>query len=161
MDKLVASPDDIMATLEDLLRIYRRLEDTARAKRHALGEGDLKALQTLLQEEQQLIQNVEQLEKQRAACDKENGAFPLTLSAAIAALEGELQKKARILYTELKDTVKSVAILNKTNSEVIEHLLRFIDYNVNLLSDNNSAPSGYGRTGDDNQLPRRLIDRKA
>lgn len=153
---------DIISTLEELLRIYRRLEATAHDKRQALGSENTKALQIILQEEQQLIHEVEDLENQRIAHAQATGAAPLRLSEKIAALDDEQQQQANKLFAELRKLVRSVELLNRTNSEVLGHLLHFIDYNFNLLvSSNNSPQSGYGRAGDDRQPGANgLIDRK-
>jgi flagellar biosynthesis/type III secretory pathway chaperone len=153
---------DVISTLEELLQIYRRLETTAHGKRQALGSENTKALQAILQEEQQLIHKVEDLENQRIAHAQASGAAPLRLSGEIAALDSETQGRANELFAELRKLARSVELLNRTNSEVLEHLLHFIDYNFNLLVSSSNAPqSGYGRSGDDRQSGANgLIDRK-
>ncbi|MDR3562388.1 MAG: flagellar protein FlgN [Negativicutes bacterium] len=150
-----------MEILGDLLEITGQLLDSAKRKQAVLASDKLDALQELMQEEELMAAALEKTERQRLELQVRFPAWPNSLSEQLAVLPEQERGQETELARKLGRTVKELAVQNRINSEIIQHLLNFTAYNLEQLYKVSSGPV-YGSRGD---VPppvtsRAVVDRK-
>lgn len=160
--------EELIVILEKMLAVYQAILTLSKEKRAVLVAADGKKLEQITKQEEILILNAGKLDARRAFIVKELGAA-LELAGDDLTIE-KLSKKADPVYAgRLKDikndfdkTIAELTSLNRTNSQLIQHALNFVNYNINILVQNQSGPTyaPKGRTEDKPAPPRALFDRK-
>ncbi len=113
-------------------------------------KGDTKRLAKLVKEEEHFVNRLELLENERIKAVKEcmSGQTPAptlkdVLSAAPPEEHGALERSA----VELMQILNSVAGMNRSNAELINESMNFINYNMNLLSSDRTLDNLYEGSG--------------
>jgi flagellar biosynthesis/type III secretory pathway chaperone len=147
--------------LEKMLEISGNLLDSAKRKQVVLASDNFDDLQELLQEEEAMTASLEKVEKQRLDFQRTYKTRPATLRGQMTVLPAPEKGQATELARDLVRTVEALALQNKINTEIIQHLLNFAGYNLDQLYKMTSGPA-YGSRGDvsPSVAGRAIVDRK-
>jgi flagellar biosynthesis/type III secretory pathway chaperone len=151
--------------MEELIRVlgaedekYKDLLELSKKKTPILVEGDIEKLQKITDEEQVVVDRLEALDKKRAEAMKDiaevmnRDVATLKLSDLIEMLEKRPEERDKLsdLHDRLKATVGELRMINDQNRELIRQSLDIVDFNLNLIKSQRSAPEtgNYNKSAD-------------
>ncbi|MBM7566481.1 flagellar export chaperone FlgN [Paenibacillus sacheonensis] len=135
--------ETIIATLEEQAAIYDQLLALANEKTPYLVHNQVDSLNAVIAKERKLLKTAEELEQQRMRLSGQyfTGIGMLRykggkISEMIRTVTSS-QDKARLtqLHTDLTRTLDELKHVTLLNQQLIEHSLKFIDYSIDLLSE--------------------------
>ena len=140
--------EELITTLEKENEIYTKLLPVQEKKKQTIIVNDLKTLQEITNEEQEVIQKIGALERKRQQIITNMGMVlnrapeKLDLPALIKLLEKqpEEQKRLSVVYDSLKKTVKRLVDINNLNKALIEESLEMIEFNINFMQSTQMSP---------------------
>ena len=153
-----------MASLmEELIHIldaeeekYKDLLELSKQKTPVIIEGDIQKLQKITDEEQSVVDRLVSLDVKRAEAMKDiaevmnKDVKTLKLSHLVEMLQKRPSERDAIaaLRDRLKATVGELKMINDQNRELIRQSLDIVDFNLNLIRSQRSAPetSNYTRS---------------
>lgn len=147
--------DELVAVLEAEEKEYLVLTEIAKEKTPVIVAGKIEELQKVTEKEQEIVTNIQRLEKKRTQVMKDildvlgKPEENLTLAALTRMFDGkpEEQKKLSTVYDKLISTVKSMDVVNKRNQALLEQALELVEFDINLFQGLKRAPenANYGR----------------
>lgn len=158
-----ATVDQLKGILADELNIYQQLLRLAGEKKKLLLEKFSTDLQTIVTQEEILVQRLIELEPQRRDCvQKITGNLEAGLDEAVEVVsEDDGKSDLWMTGSQLRDVVASIKKANDENQKLLEQALELTQYSIKLIT---RAPKDvtYGASG--TQTTKKgysLIDRKA
>lgn len=158
-----ATVDQLKEVLEDELSIYQQLLRLASEKKKLLLEKFSTEFQTIVSQEELLVQRLIELEPLRRDCVRKiTGSEDTNLDQAVEVIpESDGKSDVWMTGSKLRDVVASIKKVNDENQRLLEQALELTQYSIKLIT---RAPKDvtYGATG--TQTTRKgnlLIDRKA
>lgn len=156
--------DQLKSILDQELSIYQKLLSFAREKKKMLLEKFSTDLQTVVTQEELLVQRLIDLEQERREVVAQiAGVADATLDNAVEAIsEADGKSDLWLVGTQLRDVVSSIKVVNDENQKLLEQALELTQYSIKLIT---RVPGDvtYGPAG--KQAGKRagpsLIDRKA
>ena len=155
--------EELKQILAEELSIYQKLFQHAHDKRKLLLEKFSTDLQTIVGQEEILVQRLIDIEPRRRECVAAiTGSKDANLDAAVEKIP-EADGKSDIWMTgsKLRDVVKEIKAVNEENQRLIEQALELTQYSVKLIT---RAPADvtYGPAGKkpERRVGPALIDRK-
>ncbi|HWR56543.1 MAG TPA: flagellar protein FlgN [Negativicutes bacterium] len=139
--------------LSDFITVYQNLASLAKEKTNILVQGDVQKLDALLTQETELLIGAGKLEKQRAGLIAEWGRAAgwttgeITTQSIMSQIEESSRTAMEGKVRELKRVLDEIRALNKTNSELIEQSLQFVNYSLELMSGPDVGGMTYGANG--------------
>ena len=137
---------------------YVTLLDRSRTKTPVIVKGDVEKLQTITDEEQSVVDRLIALDSRRAEAMKDiaevmnRDVATLKLSHLIEMLEKRPSERDALvsLLDRLKATVGELRMVNDQNRELIKQSLDIVEFNLNLIKSQRSAPEtgNYNRSAD-------------
>lgn len=164
---MTAMWDKFVNLLNQTLLIYQALLQLSRKKREILVEAKPQELEQLTKQEEMLIIEAGKLDKLRQTLTGELAAAlglppgQTVLSVLIERADTETAAKLRTVsetFTEINDELLK---LNELNERLIQQSLEFINFNINVLSQNKAEPT-YAAKGQSelNGAGRSILDTK-
>ncbi len=140
--------EELITTLEKENEIYTNLIPVQEKKKKTIIVNDLKTLQEITKEEQEVIQQIGDLERKRQEVLTNIGLVlnrdpnTLDLPALIKLLEKQPEEKKRlsVVYDSLKKTVHRLVDINNLNKSLIEESLEMIEFNINFMQSTQMSP---------------------
>jgi flagellar biosynthesis/type III secretory pathway chaperone len=128
--------------------IYRSLIPISERKTSILIKEDLKSLQEVTEEEQNLLDEVYALDKKRekiianigVVLNKDPKELDLTTLAKLMARQPEEKKRLSELHDSLKDIMERLVSVNEKNKDLIENSLEMIEFNMNFIQSTRMSP---------------------
>lgn len=150
-------------------KLYSELASLAHEKQKVIIANDVQTLAEYLREEQELIDNIESVEKERrntviGLCSDLNiSEKEISFSRLREFLDGPSQKRLDEFKNSLLTVLEELQGTNEINRMLIEEALRINDFTVRVLTQAATpAPGTYGKGGVNTQdKPLHLIDKKA
>ncbi len=147
--------------------LYRELTMMAQKKQEVIIANDIDGLAKCLQNEQELIEKIENVEKERRQ-------FILSLSTSLNISERELsfskikdfldersKEKLEKFRTNLLQTLETLNKVNETNKMLIEEAMNINEFTIRTLTQAASPSSStYGKNGVDQNKSQHLIDKR-
>ena len=137
---------------------YVTLLDLSKKKTPVIVAGEVEKLQKITDEEQSVVDRLAALDTKRAEAMKDiaevmnKDVKTLKLSHLIEMLEKRPSERdaLRALHDQLKATVGELRMINDQNRELIRQSLDIVDFNLNLIKSQRSAPEtgNYNRSAD-------------
>lgn len=143
---------ELAATLNELNKIYQQLVETGKRKRNALVAIDMKALEGLLEEEQQLTQTISMLEQKRQkaliqlAVENRSIRQNTQMTEVLELAPKELQMVLRQLSQALTASTTEVIELRNNNNILIRAAMNAAAYHLNRIGGAKVEPT-YGQGG--------------
>lgn len=140
--------ENLMDILEREQAVYEQLLQLSMEKTPILVKGDTEALQKITDEEQDVIDKVNHLDKKRQEVMKDianvinRDVETLKIVHLIQMLEQRPaeQKRLSAINDRLKETVDKMRRCNEQNKILIEHSLEMVSFDLNLIQGMKSAP---------------------
>ncbi len=150
--------EDLMTVLEEETGCYQLLLEMANNKKDVIINGDLPSLQEMTKQEQELAGLLLRLEKKREEIIKDiclvtnKNPEEITMTKLVGYLAGQdaEQKKLATVVEGLTKVVLPLGQANKTNQQLLEQSLEFVDFTMNALQSsrepvNNSTYQAKGK----------------
>jgi len=159
--------ENFSTVLQQTLDLYRALLRLSIHKRDVLVAADAPLLERMTQQEELLVLQVAKMETIRKPLTlqlaRAYGLSPddLTISKACELAPGPVSDRLTAIRTEFETVSDELVPLNRSNAQLIEQALTFVNYNVNLLA-RSTAGTTYAPQGKTSQgAARAMIDQKA
>lgn len=147
---------ELITTLKLELTEYEKLLDLSKRKTPILVEGKIEELQKITEEEQNLVEKINSVDKKRAELVKDIGNVlnknpkELTLMklAEILNSQPEEQKELTSLHDRMKRTLHNVETVNQQNQALVQQLLDMVAFDMTLVKSMKQAPetANYNKT---------------
>ncbi|SDF79530.1 flagellar protein FlgN [Sporolituus thermophilus] len=155
--------EQLIAVLSEMVALYQALVRLAEEKRAVLVAGNAPALEAITRQEELLIIQAGKLESLRASLigriAAAHGLSPedLTLAKVGELADGQASERIVALGGELRAALERLAPLNQLNTQLIEQALKYIQYNINVLTQAAAGPTYTPPQGAGQPAARRTI----
>lgn len=139
--------------LTNFVAVYQKIVNLTKEKTGLLVQGDVQKLEVLLTQETELLIQAGKLEKQRDSLINEWSAAAgwqraeVTTQFIVGQLAAPVKEAVEKEAQDLKILLDELRALNKTNSELIEQALRFVNYSLEIMSGPDVSGMTYGSNG--------------
>jgi hypothetical protein len=140
--------EELIMVLGDEEKIYSEIIPVAEKKTQIIVNNDLQSLNSITEEEQELLGKISKLEKKRQEVIRNIGIVmnkkesELNFVTIIELLNGQEkeQEELRKLHDKLKRTIDILSTLNERNQMLIKQSLEMIDFDINLMQSLRTSP---------------------
>lgn len=140
--------EELIMVLGDEEKIYSEIIPIAEKKTQIIVNNDLQSLNSITEEEQELLGKISKLEKKRQEVIRNIGIVmnkkesELNFVTIIELLNGQEkeQEELRKLHDKLKRTIDILSTLNERNQMLIKQSLEMIDFDINLMQSLRTSP---------------------
>ena len=140
--------EELIMVLGDEEKIYSEIIPIAEKKTQIIVNNDLQSLNSITEEEQELLGKISKLEKKRQEVIGNIGIVmnkkesELNFVTIIELLDGQEkeQEELRKLHDKLKRTIDVLSTLNERNQMLIKQSLEMIDFDINLMQSLRTSP---------------------
>lgn len=140
--------EDLISILEQEDSLYEDLLKLSMSKTPVLISGDLEALSRITEDEQEIVNKVNALDKKREEGMKDianvlgKDVKTLKLTDLIEILRSRPAEQNRLaaIYDKLSDTIGQMKRTNEQNRELIESSLEMVRFDMNVLQAYKAAP---------------------
>lgn len=140
--------ENLIETLNHECAEYEKLIELSKKKTDIIVKGDVKALEQITEEEQDVIGNINRYDQSREEITKDIATVinkdveVLKLNNMVQMLEGrgKEQEDLRNVQQRLKKVTKEIQIVNQQNENLIAHSLGLISFEMGLLQSMKKAP---------------------
>lgn len=140
--------EDLISILEQEDSLYEDLLKLSMSKTPVLISGDLEALSRITEDEQEIVNKVNALDKKREEGMKDianvlgKDVKTLKLTDLIDVLRSRPAEQNRLaaIYDKLSDTIGQMKRTNEQNKELIESSLEMVQFDMNVLQAYKAAP---------------------
>lgn len=140
--------EDLISILEQEDSLYEDLLKLSMSKTPVLISGDLEALSRITEDEQEIVNKVNTLDKKREEGMKDianvlgKDVKTLKLTDLIEILRSRPAEQNRLaaIYDKLSDTIGQMKRTNEQNRELIESSLEMVQFDMNVLQAYKAAP---------------------
>ena len=140
--------EDLISILEQEDSLYEDLIKLSMSKTPVLISGDLEALSRITEDEQEIVNKVNALDKKREEGMKDianvlgKDVKTLKLTDLIDVLRSRPAEQNRLaaIYDKLSDTIGQMKRTNEQNRELIESSLEMVQFDMNVLQAYKAAP---------------------
>ena len=140
--------EELIMVLGDEEKIYSEIIPVAEKKTQIIVNNDLQSLNSITEEEQELLGKISKLEKKRQEVIRNIGIVmnkkesELNFVTIIELLNGQEkeQEDLRKLHDKLKRTIDVLSTLNERNQMLIKQSLEMIDFDINLMQSLRTSP---------------------
>ena len=140
--------EDLISILEQEDSLYEDLLKLSMSKTPVLISGDLEALSRITEDEQEIVNKVNALDKRREEGMKDianvlgKDVKTLKLTDLIDVLRSRPAEQNRLaaIYDKLSDTIGQMKRTNEQNKELIESSLEMVQFDMNVLQAYKAAP---------------------
>ena len=140
--------EELIMVLGDEEKIYSEIIPIAEKKTQIIVNNDLQSLNSITEEEQELLGKISKLEKKRQEVIRNIGIVmnkkesELNFITIIELLKGQEkeQEELRKLHDKLKRTIDTLSTLNERNQMLIKQSLEMIDFDINLMQSLRTSP---------------------
>ena len=140
--------EDLISILEQEDSLYEDLLKLSMSKTPVLISGDLEDLSRITEDEQEIVNKVNALDKKREEGMKDianvlgKDVKTLKLTDLIDVLRSRPAEQNRLaaIYDKLSDTIGQMKRTNEQNRELIESSLEMVQFDMNVLQAYKAAP---------------------
>ncbi len=135
--------DELLNIFEKLIEIYTNFKVLYNAKQRVLATDNLKDLQMLVQQEEEIVSVITALEERRIILQSRIDPSHKSVNQLIALLEGPRKERAVSLVEDLRKAVKLTSVMQDANSIALHNLLNLVKHKRNVLYKVSTVPE-YG-----------------
>lgn len=156
--------EELKKVLSEELTVYQKLLQLALEKKKLLLEKFSTDFQTIVSQEEQLVQRLVELEPERRNCVvRISGSVDANLDVAVEKIaETDGKSDLWLVGTQLREVVSKIKVVNDENQKLLERALELTQYSIKLIT---KAPADvtYGPGGRQPGAISKpsLVDRKA
>lgn len=147
--------DNLIDTLNKENEEYEMLFELSTEKTGIIVKGDLEALAQIVQREQEVVDRINALEKQRTEITKDIGIVlnrdtkDLTLPRLIELLARQERECSALkqIHDKLSGTMSRMVRVNESNKALLKESMEIIDFEMNLIKSMKQAPATANYSG--------------
>ncbi|MBR1691950.1 MAG: flagellar protein FlgN [Lachnospiraceae bacterium] len=140
--------ENLLDVLEQEDAVYSQLLQLSMKKTPIIIKGDITSLETITDEEQNVVDRINYLEKQREEVMKDianvlnKDVTTLKLVHLVEMLKSQPKEQARLsaINDKLKNTTGQMRRVNEQNKELLTNALEMVEFDLNLLKGLRAAP---------------------
>ena len=140
--------EELIMVLGDEEKVYAEIIPVAEEKTRVIVNNDLQSLNSITEEEQELLGKISKLEKKRQEVIRNIGIVmnkkesELNFITIIDLLKGQEkeQEELRKLHDRLKRTIDALKLINERNQMLIKQSIEMIDFDINLMQSLRTSP---------------------
>ncbi|NLU52789.1 MAG: flagellar protein FlgN [Clostridiaceae bacterium] len=163
------------ALVENLIKVmqyeykaYSAVLEIGIKKTDCLVSNDVEGISDITEEEKKVAEKTSQLSKAREEivrqiCNELGEDYKtFTMSKLEEKVDEPYKTQLKDVGKKLSEVVKKLSDRNDINRKLIENALKYIDFNIQLLSSPQPEATTYGKTGDEvsSKMKRSMIDFK-
>jgi len=158
--------EKLIELLSEMVALYRVVLELSRKKSETIIAAKTQDLEVLTRQEELMIIQIGKMETARiklmrqlvAECGLP--AETVTFSQVQGLAEPSVAKRLAKIAEDFDTTLGELAPINLLNTELIQQALRYVNFNINILTQS-AASATYAPQGHENQASQmRLVDRK-
>ena len=140
--------ENLISVLEEENEQYETLLELSRKKTPVIVKGDIKRLQEITDEEQNIIDRIASLESRREehirdianVINRDVGQLKLGNLVQILEKSPKEQKKLAEIHDKLRDTLPEMQRVNAQNQELLKEALEMVEFDLNMIQAAKMAP---------------------
>lgn len=140
--------ESLIETLNEEVQVFEQLLALSMRKTPVIVAQDLAGLQTITDEEQDVVGHVSRLEKKRdeymndisSVLNKDVKTMNLTSLIGMLESRPDEQRQLATVHDKLKDVTTQLQRVNSQNEALIKNALEMVQFDMNLLQAYKSAP---------------------
>lgn len=140
--------EELFTVLNSEKEIYEKLIPVSEKKTGILVKGDLKELEAITKEEQELIDEATAIGRKRdrviadigLVLNKDASTLDLGTLAGLLGKQPEEKQKLSELHDSLKVVMRKLVSINEKNKNLIENSLEMIEFNMNFIQSTRMSP---------------------
>lgn len=130
---------ELVSILQEQKKIYDDLLELSRQKQKILIKGDITALETITVQEEGLVLQAGKLEEKREQClgtlaEAYGWAREMTLADFLPLVSTEERIELEKIHEDFSMCLNDLRRLNHENTELLEQSLQFVNFTVDVLS---------------------------
>jgi len=148
---------NLTETLSSMANVYNDILKTAQDKQKYIISGDIDNLESVIYQERNLAENIILLEKKRRyimqSINQTLGPGDETpvLGELIEKIRDPYKNKLKEQYDAIKDAIMKVQVINKSNTMLTKHSLKFINNFIRTICSESLNDSTYRQSGERNE----------
>lgn len=156
---------ELFNVLADLLSAYQKMLELGNVKREALISAKVKEIEAVTKQEETLIIFINQADKirkdlvEKIATHYQLTQETMSLSKIKQFASPDMEQKLADIELNFHNAVDELQKLNKTNNELIQQALHFVNFNINVLTQN-VASMNYAPGQQEQSTAKAVFDRK-
>ena len=149
--------DELLGVLEREEAEYRQLVEASTRKKEVIIKADIKSLEEITGEEQEIAGRIKNIENRRIAIMSDianvlnRKVEELTVDAMMEVLKSQPKEQAQLaeIRTRLKDTLTEMKEINEQNQTLINQAMEMVEFDMALLKSLRQAPetANYNKIG--------------
>ncbi len=140
--------DELLGVLEREEAEYRQLVEASTRKKEVIIKADIKSLEEITGEEQEIAGRIKNIENRRIAIMSDianvlnRKVEELTVDAMMEVLKSQPKEQAQLaeIRTRLKDTLTEMKEINEQNQTLINQAMEMVEFDMALLKSLRQAP---------------------
>lgn len=140
--------DELLGVLEREEAEYRQLVEASTRKKEVIIKADIKSLEEITGEEQEIAGRIKNIENRRIAIMSDianvlnRRVEELTVDAMMEVLKSQPKEQAQLaeIRTRLKDTLTEMKEINEQNQTLINQAMEMVEFDMALLKSLRQAP---------------------
>lgn len=157
----------LIEVMQEQLEAYRTLLHIGNKKTDVLVKGDIKTLNEITEQEQNLILKLGKLEDERFELVKQiaklhnKNASEVKADFFKAILDEEEAELFATIHDDLKTVLLEIEEQNRRNEKLIKNALEYINFSIKLFTDTGVSKANYGADGVNAKKAFHFIDKQA
>ncbi|MGI6123183.1 MAG: flagellar protein FlgN [Acetivibrionales bacterium] len=145
--------DNLITTLRYEYKTYLEIFKIAERKTDLLVKNDAESLVPLSEQESKMAEQTFKLNQVREQIIKTiserlgQDYKTMTLEKLKKLLKEPYKKQLNEIHSEMSDLLAKLSARNEVNKKLIENAIKYLDFNIQLLTGPNPATSTYGKSG--------------
>ena len=133
---------ELLENMHGLLRLHLLLKDAAERKKAVLIKGDINELQSMVEEEAQLLREISDEEGKRIKvvititnAVKGQNTEALSFDEILPFLSESESQQLKVAKSELVQVISQLREINKVNEDLIKVSLNYVEYMINTIAE--------------------------
>ncbi|MGI6084081.1 MAG: flagellar protein FlgN [Acetivibrionales bacterium] len=145
--------ENLITALGYEYRTYSEILKIAESKTDILVKNDAEALVTISEQERKMAEQTVKLNQVReqivkALAERLGQDYKtLTIAKLKKLLKEPYKKQLGGIHTKMSDLLTKLSARNEINKKLIENAIKYLDFNIQLLTDPDPVASTYGKSG--------------
>ncbi len=160
--------ENLITALQYEYKTYLEVLKIAETKTNYLVKNDAQAVGSVIEQEQKLAEQTVKLNQVREKllqtfADKYNQNFnTLTISKVKSIVKNPYKRQLDDIQKKLSDVLAKLQSRNEVNKKLIENAIKYLDFNLQLITAPEPATPTYGKSGleDSKSNNRSMLDIK-
>ncbi|MEN8906326.1 MAG: flagellar protein FlgN [Clostridiales bacterium] len=160
--------ENLYLILNEEFKLYKYICNISDQKTQIIVKGKIKELEDIMKLEKDFVVKIEKLEELRErlvqiiAKKIEINADKINITTILKSLKDtEIKLKLKNIQNKTIEVIQKLKNINEINSKLIKNSIDYVDFSINILSNDDEGNNNYGNTGSINKPKKRVyFDRR-